>query len=251
MTRLALALCVVSSALFGCVGGGSGIQRTYFSFKAPTEASVERYVRPRYPVQIRIRRFDTPTAYDRQEIVYRSSAYELRYYWYRLWVTKPKRMLTELVGAYLRASNLVSEVVYDIAERLPDYVLESEITAIEEINASDGRWFAHLGMRFSLQRFESRKIVWQHDFDVRKPVYTRDPIHVVKVLSDIYEEQMAVVVERMDRYLEGVHDAPAPPPGRGFAAAEGAEPGITSDPVRPGASARPRKAKEPTARRIR
>ena len=210
---LLLILLLTCAAILSCPMGGKQIRRTYYSFEYPTENAVQRYTTPRHNVQIRVRQFDVANAYDRSEIVYRSSAFELRYYAYRLWVSKPRKLLAELLSSYLRTSNIVSDVVMQIGEKLPDYTLESDVIAIEELDSTRDQWFAHLAMRFSLVRYEDKLVVWQYGFDEKKRVYQRDPTYVVKALSDIFREQMQIAVDQMDSYLGSVMDSPKPPPG--------------------------------------
>ncbi len=215
MRRLLLLLIPLACATtLSCPMGGKQIRRTYYSFEYPTETTVQRYATPRHNVQIRVRQFDVANAYDRAEIVYRSSAFELRYYNYRLWVSKPRKLLAELTSSYLRTSNVVSDVVQQIGEKLPDYTLESDVVAIEELDSTQDQWFAHLAMRFSLVRYEDKTVVWQYGFDEKKRVYQRDPTYVVKALSDIFREQMQVAISQLDSYFESVLDSPLPAPGQ-------------------------------------
>jgi ABC-type uncharacterized transport system auxiliary subunit len=210
---LLLLLLLTCAATLSCPMGGKQIRRTYYSFGYPTENAVQRYATPRHKVQIRVRQFDVANAYDRAEIVYRSSAFELRYYAYRLWVSKPRKLLAELMSSYLRTSNIVSDVVQQIGESLPDYTLESDVIAIEELDSTRDQWFAHLAMRFALVRYEDKVVVWQYGFDEKKRVYQRDPTYVVKAMSEIFREQMQVALGQMDSYLESVLDSPMPAPG--------------------------------------
>jgi ABC-type uncharacterized transport system auxiliary subunit len=210
VTRLLTLLVSFAVLAAGCVGGNS-IQRTYYSLQYPSGEAAQVYVSARYPAQLRVRRVDTSIAYARQEIVYRSNDYELRYYWYRLWVAKPDKMVGELLTAHLRRSNLFESVVDRIGDTLPDYELVPELLAIEELDSTDGRWFAHLAMRVSLVRFSDNVQVWTMTFDEKKPVYQRDPIFVVKGLSEILEEQMGKVVAGIDAYLAAETGAAAPP----------------------------------------
>ena len=210
---LLLLVPLLCTTTLSCPMGGKQIRRTYYSFEYPTETLVQRYATPRHKVQIRVRQLDVANAYDRSEIVYRSSAFELRYYAYRLWVSKPRKLLAELMSSYLRTSNVVTDVVQQIGEKLPDYTLESDVVAIEELDSTRDQWFAHLSMRFSLVRYEDKVVVWQYGFDEKKRVYQRDPTYVVKALSDIFREQMQVILGQLDSYLGSVLDSPMPAPG--------------------------------------
>ena len=64
-----------------------------------------------YPYTIRLKDFEIEEAYNRPQIVYRQSPFELRYYFYRVWAVKPTRMITDLVHKHLISSNITSNVI--------------------------------------------------------------------------------------------------------------------------------------------
>ena len=98
-----------------------------------------------------------------------------------------------------------------MTDKLPKYVLEGEILAIEELDSTEGQWYAHLAMRFTMKRFDDNKRVWEFHFDEKRSVPQRQPVFVVQVLSEILEQQFNRVTAGVDRYLESAHaEYPAP-----------------------------------------
>lgn len=220
MTRaLALSLLALTAAPAGGCFGGSTQARSYFAIEYPRGTEVQRYREPRYPFTIRVRRFESSIAFDRQELVYRQSPYEISYDWYRLWAAKPRQMLQALVRAHLRDANLFRGVVERLTSTLPKYELGCEVLAIEELDASKEDWFAHLAMRCVLVDFKTGAQVWSHHFDTKQRVYQRVPQFVVRALSQIMEREMGKLVDDLDGYLAQATGLPAPervvhePPG--------------------------------------
>ena len=154
--------------LSGCFGSKAP-ERTYFSIDY-TLGTQPKYNAPKFNKSVVIQNVTSALAYDRQEIVYRANPYEFQYYWYRLWATKPRKMLPELISGHLRYTNIFKTVSTTIEDRLPDYILDIEINAIEELDVSETEWYAHLALRFTLQRTEDSANVWTYSFDVRRPV---------------------------------------------------------------------------------
>jgi ABC-type uncharacterized transport system auxiliary subunit len=185
-----LALVLTTMLLGGCLGG-SVTPRTYYALQYPVADAAAAYEGPRFPLQLRVRRLDIKIAYDKQEIVYRTSPYEFSYYWYRLWAAKPQKMLTELVADHVMRTGLFAEVTTRILDRLPDYELQGEVLAIEELDADDV-WFAHLSIRLALVRFADGQAVWSREFDDRQRVYEKKPEFVVRALSELLEKYMRV-----------------------------------------------------------
>ncbi|TNF38158.1 MAG: hypothetical protein EP329_01270, partial [Deltaproteobacteria bacterium] len=211
MTRVLslLLLALAAAPAAGCLGGSTQA-RSYFAIEYPRGEEVQRYREPRYPFTLRVRRFDSSVAFDRQELVYRQSPYEISYDWYRLWAAKPRQMLEALVRAHLRDANLFRGVVERLTSTLPKYELGCEVLAIEELDAAKDSWFAHLAMRCILVDFATGAQVWSHHFDAKQRVYQRAPQFVVRALSQTMEREMGKLVDALDGFLADATGLPAP-----------------------------------------
>ncbi len=189
-------------------------QRRYYVLAYPLPSAEDVANVATHPATLRVRPFNVALAYDRPQIVYRQSPFEFNYYTFRLWSAKPQKMVREVLARHLQAARVVEEVVLEIGERPPAYELGGELLAIEEYDAGDV-WFAHLSMRLWLARYSNKQIVWTHFFDVTKKVYHKDPVHVVRGLSQILEAEVIKVVAGIDATLAG-----RPAPAAGPAAAD-------------------------------
>ncbi|MBQ9243758.1 MAG: membrane integrity-associated transporter subunit PqiC [Proteobacteria bacterium] len=198
---ISLLLLLGTLCLTSCFGSKTP-ERTYFSIDyalntQPSEAT------PKYPKTVVIQNISTALAYDRQEIVYRANPYEFQYYWYRLWASKPRKMLGELITSHLRYTNLFQHVSSTIEDKLPDYLLDINISAIEELDVSDTEWYAHLGLHFTLQRPEDNTTVWTYQFDAKRPVASNQPVYVVKAMSELLDAELVKAFQDLDRTLSG------------------------------------------------
>lgn len=140
-----------------------------------------------YPCTIRIKEFDIEQVYDKPQIVYRKSPFELQYYFYRVWAVDPTRMITDIVYKHLVTASLVSHVIRRLDQGFrPDYELSGMIEALEEYD-SDEVWFAHLALRVNLTRIRDNKTIYTKRFDRRKQVFQHSPEYVVRDLSQILD----------------------------------------------------------------
>ena len=105
-------------------------ERTYFSIDYAL-GTQPKYSAPKYNADLIVQNITSALAYDRQEIVYRANPYEFQYYWYRLWASKPRKMLRELITGHLRYTQMFSHVSSTSEDKMPDYMLEVEIQSIE------------------------------------------------------------------------------------------------------------------------
>jgi ABC-type uncharacterized transport system, auxiliary component len=181
-----------------CLDCGTLPIRQYYVLNFVSANSAAARANGAYPCIVRLKDLDIEDAYARQQIVYRQSPFELRYYIYKLWAVKPSRMVTDLVYKHLVSSNLVRHVTRRFDEGLkPDYELAGTIEAVEEYD-SDELWFAHLALRFSLIRLSDGRTVYTRDFDNRKRVYKYSPESVVQEMSAILDFIMGQVVQDLD-----------------------------------------------------
>jgi ABC-type uncharacterized transport system auxiliary subunit len=156
---------------------------------------------------LRIRDLEIAPAYDKDKMVYRFSPYQFQYYNYMLWAVKPNKMVSELIVRHLENAGLFDVVTRDYGESRPEYELTGVLEAIEELDSGD-EWFAHLAFSLRMTRFRDDQVVWTHRGDVRKRVYNKSPVYVVKALSELMESEMNNVCGRLREFLK---DRPRPP----------------------------------------
>jgi len=164
-----------------------------------------------YPFTIRLKEFDIEDAYNRSQIVYRQSPFELRYYFYKLWAVKPNKMITDLVQKHLEGVGFVSHIIRRYDEGLKaDYELTGNIEALEEYD-SDQLWYAHLAIRMTLTRLSDGRVMYSRRFDNRKRVYQYSPDNVVREMSAILEFVMNQSVHDMDAVFSHEYGTPVGP----------------------------------------
>jgi ABC-type uncharacterized transport system auxiliary subunit len=152
-------------------------------------------------VTLRIQEPEVRLAYDRPQIVYRYDPYNFRYYHFRFWVAKPQSMVAELVLQHLKHLNLFREISLTYTAGIPDYELAGQIDALEEYDSGD-TWYAHLAMSFRLVRFSDRQVVFTWQFDEKKEVFTKEPVYVVRGLSELLDQQMQAMMPALDKAME-------------------------------------------------
>lgn len=153
-----------------------------------------------YPVTIRLKELDIEEAYNRPQIVYRQSPFQLKYYNYRVWAVKPTQMITDLIYKHLTTINLVSNIIRRFDEGRPNYELSGMIEAIEEYD-SDELWFAHLAFRVTLVRLDDGTTVYTRRFDHRKRVFQQEPEYVIREMSSLMEYTMTQVAKDLNTVL--------------------------------------------------
>jgi len=194
--RLHTGALLFSALIFlGCFGK-TPVSRYYLLDYVPTGQDLLKN-KP-YPITVRIKDFSIAEAYERPEIVYRKSAHELRFYNFHRWAVKPEHLLSDMIFKHIRVSRLFSNTVKSIVDSKPDYVMTGQVLAIEEYDNKE-TWYAHLAINFQLEDADTRELLWQHSYDVRKVVAQHEPVFVVRELSFLLENTMDKVVKDLNK----------------------------------------------------
>jgi ABC-type uncharacterized transport system auxiliary subunit len=194
-------LCSLGALLALIASCGTIPVKQYYVLNYMPSALTGRLNASPYPFSLRLKEFSIEDAYNRPQIVYRQSPFELRYYFYKIWAVKPNRMITDLVQKHLTAINFVSHVIRRFDEGIkPDYELSGNVEAIEEYD-SDQLWFAHLAIRLTLTRMSDGRVLYSRGFDNRKRVYQYTPDNVVREMSSLLEFIVNQAIHDMDAVL--------------------------------------------------
>lgn len=189
---------IATAFLSGC---GHAPQRKYYTLSYPLEQDTENLNRPTlYPASLRIKKFTIAVPYNRPQLVYRQSPFEFQYYGYRFWAAKPQEMVRDMMKEHLQSLHIFNTVELEYTDKPPEYELSAEVDAIEEYDSGND-WYAHLAMKIELSRFSDKKVLWRHSFDRKRPVYKKNPVYVIRTLSEILKTEMAVVAAGVDKAI--------------------------------------------------
>jgi len=172
----------------------------YFLLDFVPQPTAARLAKGPWPHRVRIKDFSIAEAYHRDQMVYRQSAHELRFYNYELWAVKPEVLVSDMIFQQFRDAHLFMELTRSVEQEESEYILRGEITAIEEYDNVD-QWYAHLAMSMSLQDSKTLAVVWSQTWDYRKKVAQQEPVFVVRELSVLLEKIGVEATDQLDAYF--------------------------------------------------
>ena len=195
---LALTLIIALNGCAQLIGGKTEIpeRRKFTLVNHPLRLALKGSKRP-YPFSVQVQKFVVPGIYDRDQIVFRLSEYEIKDDKYHLWANRPSKMLTDIVGQYLNNATLFTQISQEYLDKRPDYILSGTVKAIERFDSGD-LWYAHLSMSLKLVDTKTSEVFWTREFDERPRVFFKDMAYSVEALSHILHEQMGQSISEMD-----------------------------------------------------
>ncbi|MFO8072197.1 MAG: ABC-type transport auxiliary lipoprotein family protein [Polyangia bacterium] len=200
--RGALVAVSILAALLTCAacGGRMPTKRYYAIDDPPRPAAAAANASPVCEVPLVVASVMAAAPYRNDKIVFRSDAYEIRHFNYRLWVTPPDEMMHSLLIRTLDASDLFPVVESYVHASSDHLALYARIDAIEEIDTEDG-WSARLAMSFHLKRSDADDLLWRYEFDATEPVAEESIPAVVAALSGIYRAKTEELTAELRRFL--------------------------------------------------
>ena len=203
-----LVIGVVVFTLFGCFGNVKDVNYYQLDY-VPTPMSMVNDVV--YPYTVRVKDFDVAEAYRRNNIVYRQSPYELRFYNYEQWVARPEYLVADMLFRHLEAAKIFSEIRRSVDSEEPDFIISGTIRALEEYDNQD-EWYAHLAINMFLHDYKMKKVIWSKEWAYRKKVSNLETIYVVRGLSELLERINNEAITDIDSIMRTKFAMPAKMP---------------------------------------
>ena len=142
--------------------------------------------------------------YDDDRIVFRTDKYEVKYFNYEFWVSRPEEMFQQLLAQKLERVRLFDAVEPQLASARTHLTLSATIDAIELV-ATGELIEARLAMTLRLRDTSAGKTIWEHTFDTRRPVANQgrevNVEETVRTLNGIYGAEASNVVHLLKAFL--------------------------------------------------
>jgi uncharacterized lipoprotein YmbA len=139
--------------------------------------------------------------YNDFRVIYRVSLFELKYYSYVFWATKPDALFREAMGDYLIKKEGFPRVTLDVLQGNPEIVLRSNVRLVEEID-NPKAWFGRLAMDLEFLEFKSGRSLLKHSFDRKMPLQVRKVQQLPAVLSTILMGELDIAVRKLAEVME-------------------------------------------------
>lgn len=189
--------CCLALFVSGCFSANVE-QRRYYVVQLPNSTPAAK---PLFPGLVRVRDLDAETAYDKFQIVIRHSPYELSYRESDVWAVKPNRMVSDAIARNLVERGLFSSVTRELGERRPDYLIGGDLHAIE-IYDSEGKWYAHLNLIFTLSRFDDGEVIGSYSYEQRQLLRDRTFAEAIRGMSALLDEAFEQFIASLPKPTE-------------------------------------------------
>ncbi len=106
-----------------------------------------------------VQRFDAVPMLKNDQMMYKTSPYEIKYDNYRRWVMSPSLLLSHKTAEYLSTSGLFDHVVVDVPRASATHSLFGHVTHFEDIDFG-GRHHVRITVTFELKDIQEDKVLF-------------------------------------------------------------------------------------------
>ena len=194
----AIALAAACASCTSLIGGKAKIRehRRFIIESGQLSLNLPNSERP-YALHVEVGKFDVSRLYDRNQIILRQSAEEIREKPYHSWAVRPSEMITDAVEGYLKEARLFTDIRQDFVDVIPDYRITGTVKSLERLDSGD-QWYANF--RLSVQLIDAgNEVVRRWDFDDEaERVYHRNFVHTVAAFNELLRRYVSQVIHDMD-----------------------------------------------------
>ena len=209
-----LGILAVAAALALLCGCGAVPDKHFYAIVNGAEAQGSGAAAPVCTRTAVVTPVEIAVPYDDDRIVFRTGDYEVKYFNYDFWVSRPQEMFQQLLVQKLERARLFEAVDPQIASARTHLTVLVTIDAIELV-ATGELIEARLAMTLRLRDPSADASVWEHSFDTRRPVANDDRDvdveETVRTLNAIYADEVANVVQSLRAVLPSYAGCSAQP----------------------------------------
>lgn len=191
---LRASFCSLPFALWLLLSACGGVPETFYYTVAPlavkTTSTESNNNHNERTVVLGVEKFSAEALFDDDRIIYRDSAYEVKYYHYRRWAAMPRQLVTDQVIKQLQAAHICRNVVNFPSNNRVDYVLTGRILSFEEWDRGE-LWFGRVAFTAQLYDPASRQLLWSEVFEAETRAEKRLPVAVVEAIGKSLEKCIA------------------------------------------------------------
>lgn len=168
---------VLAASFAGC---GSVPETYYYMPTYPMVTPVNAHAP--LDIVLGVEKFQAEVVYNDDRIIYRESPFEVKYYYYRRWISEPRHLVTEKALAHLKHSGYFRDVVaYPSLIKL-DYLLRGRVLAFEEWDENKSM-YGKVAFTVELLKPTQDAIIWRATFEKMTPAAKPVPVAVVEAIS--------------------------------------------------------------------
>jgi ABC-type uncharacterized transport system auxiliary subunit len=160
--------------------------------------SVQNHEAPPLDKVLQVDDIETNQTFWYQRMVYRKSAYEVKYFFFKQWAKRPGELIQDTVVKFYKNSRLFTRVINDHSSMDPDLVMKIHVDSLEMLYEGK-QWYAHLALDMEVMDARSEKIALHHYFDRKMEIGGKDPSQVPGKISQMLQQELMKIYQKLKR----------------------------------------------------
>ena len=193
--RLLYGLCVF--CLLSAAGCGANIPPTHYYTFQPDFGKTTEVQSSRYPVVIGVNEYEADVPYQQDNMVFRTSAYEVNFYEYHKWLRPPAELVTKQVYKLFASSGKFQKVHTSPFDMRSDYIMQGRIMMFDQ-------WYngetstVQIGIQHQLIALENEQVVWMDTIETTAAVSSLGIVETVKGFEAALQKNIQQAITAID-----------------------------------------------------
>jgi len=155
---------------------------------------------PKYPYILGIEKFNSDEVYNNDNIIFRDTPYEVKFYVYKKWASYPKTLVSEKAVEHMKASGLFKSVRFYPDYYNIDYLLRGHIKSFEEWDKEDG-WYAKFAIESEFMNVHNDSTLFVLRTDKMIKANGNNVLEVAIAMSKCVQETFDEITKKIDETL--------------------------------------------------
>ena len=143
-----------------------------------------------------IRKFTSDPIYQGDKLIYKKSDYEVKFDFYRRWITPPAEMLTTAAHSHIMGSGLYQRVTLVPPQFNSFLVLSGHVKQFDEVYSENGRE-ARVALWVELLNFETKQLQWSGLLIGENPINGSGEDAIIQAMSQASNEVLDSLVKKL------------------------------------------------------
>lgn len=190
--------CICTLLIIVCYGCTANIPQTHYYTFQPGDIKVKETDSAKYAYILGVEMYEADVPYQQDQIVFRSSPYEVNFYEYRRWLRPPTEMVMEQIVKFLASSGIFQRVHADTFESYADYILRGKVIMFDQWLTAENTSSVQVEIEYQLIDFEQKHLVWIESINTTATISDLAILETVKAFESALQDNIQQAIATID-----------------------------------------------------
>lgn len=180
---------------YGCI---ANVPQTHYYTFQPGDIKAQETDSAKYFYILGVEMYEADVPYQQDQIVFRTSPYEINFYEYRRWLRPPTEMVREQIVKLFASSGIFQRVHADTFESYADYILRGKVIMFDQWLTAENTSSVQVEIQYQLIDSERKHLVWIESINTTATISDLAIIETVKAFESALQDNIQQAIATID-----------------------------------------------------